>query len=325
VLGGNELANFTRSGDTITLTERGLFGTVASSHKAQDRLQMTVRYQAQPVSDIIYNLMLVYGGVPSGFMPLVDWRNEVNLYLGRLYTVIVCEPTSLDTLISELIQQACLSIWWDDEAQIIRLQVLRGIVTDAATFNSDNILGGTLTIKEQPEKRLSQVWVYFGRINPLKSLTDTDNYRSTSVMIDEAAEQDYGTPAIKKIYSRWIPELGRTVADRLGSILLGRFATPPRRLTFDLQRYAGTDIELGIGYRIGNQSIQDDAGGPSDIPIQVTRINTPSDRFKVEAEEMLFTAPGEDLGNRLVIVDANINNVNLRTAHDSLYPPCRER
>jgi len=321
VIAGKEIVTFTRSGDVLTLTARGQLNTVAASANAQDRVQVVLSYVAADPADIIYDLMVNYADIQASYINLADWQAETGTFLARLYSTDICEPTSVATLISELIQQACLCIWWDDAAQQIRLKVLRGIVTDAARFTPENTLKGSLTIKEQPEKRLSQVWTYFGRINPTKNLSDTDNYRSTSIVIDEESEEDYGSPVIKKIYSRWIPPLGRTVADRLGAILLGRFRDPPRRISFDTQRYAGTDIQLGAGYRVASKCFQDDTGALVDVPVQVTRLNPPADRFKGEAEEVSFIIPDDDLGLRTIVIDSNSFNINLRSAHDAIYPP----
>lgn len=319
--GGKEIIAFTRSGDTLTLTARGqLGGGVAQAFNAQDRIQTVLRYVSQDPADIIYDLMVNYAGVPAGFITLTDWQTETATFLARLYSAVICEPTSVATLISELIQQAGLCIWWDDIAQKIRLQVLRGIVTDAALFTPDNTIAGSLTVKEQPDKRISQVLTYFGQINPLKQLSDLDNYRSSSLVIDEDAEEDYGGPVIKKILSRWIPATGgRTVADRLGTILLSRYRDPPRRLTFDLGRYAGTDVSLGGGYRVSAHCFQDETGALVDVPVQVTRLNPPADRFKVEAEEVLFATSSDNPDFHPLVIDSNTTNINLRTIHDAVY------
>lgn len=318
-LGGKEIVSYTRSGDALTMT-RAQLGTEAAAHKAQDRVQWIERYVAEDPADIIYDLLVSYAGIDPAWINLADWQAETAAYLGRVYTANLCEPTGVNKLVSELIQQACLMVWWDDSAQKIRLQVLRPVVANAQRLTPDNWLQGTLTVREQPDKRLSQVWVYFAVINPLRSLSDADNYRSTAIVIDDDAEADYGSPVIEKIMSRWIPALGRTVADRLGAIRLGRFRDPPRRLTLETMRRAGTDLVLGSGYRIEGVSLQDASGAALNVPVQITRLNTPPDRFQAEAEEMDFDVPVEDLTHRLIVVDANINNVNLRTAHDSLYP-----
>lgn len=319
-IGGNEVVSFTRSGDNLTIA-RAVIGSTASSHKAQDRCQLVKSFVSAEVSDIIHQLLRDFAGVDDAYMPYAtDWLEETSSSLGVLYTGYICEPTSVATLISELIEQAALSLWWDDVNQQIRLRVLRGVVTDADTFTPENTLQGTLTIKEQPEKRLSQVQVYFGIKDYTKPLSNLDNYRSTSLTIDEDAEADYGSAAIKIMKSRWIPEAGRSVADRLGAIQIGRYRDPPRRLTFATARYADSDIELGQGYRVESFCVQDATGAQDAIPIQVTRINPGPDRLAAEAEEMLWTAPADDLTDRQIIFDANNYNVNLRTAYDSIYP-----
>ncbi|QUS40570.1 hypothetical protein RPMA_18300 [Tardiphaga alba] len=318
-IGGKEVVSFTRVNDVVTIT-RAQYNTLAVAHKAQDRFQVALRYDAEDPADIVADLITEYTDIDAGYIPLAEWQAETEAYNGRVYTALICEPTSVETLLSELVQQACLCLWWDDRALKIKLQVLRSVLTDVARFTSDNTLENTLKIKEQPEKRLSQVWVYFGQVNPLKNLTETENYRSTAIVIDQAAEDDYGAPVIKKIFSRWIPQFGRTVADRLSSIQLGRYRDAPRRSNFDLMRYAGTDVQQGGGYRVAAHSLQDATGAAVDIPVQVTRVEPAPDRFKVEAEEALFNVPEEDLDNRLVLIDADNLNVNMRAAHDSIYP-----
>jgi hypothetical protein len=318
-IGGNEVVTFTRSGDSLAIS-RGQRGTTVSTHKAQDRVQLVLAYTSEDAADIIADLLENYAGVPASYITLADWQAETAAFLGTVYTTNICEPTSVKTLVDELIEQAALAIWDDNLQQKVRFQVLRGVVTDADTFTPDNTLQGTLTIKEQPETRLSRVHTYFGQKDPTKPISNLDNYRSTSLVIDEDAESDYGSSSIKTILSRWIPEAGRTVADRLGAIILGRFRDPPRRLTFATARYVETDVDLGQGYRVESFCVQDATGAQNDIPIQATRINPGPDRFTVEAEEMLWTAPDADLTDRQIVFDANNFNINLRTAHDSIYP-----
>ena len=309
------------TGDVLTFTARGqLGGGAAQAFNAQDRVQVVLKYTSESVADIIDDLMEEYASVPSGFIPLSDWQTEAATFNGRLYSAVICEPTSVASLISELIQQAGLCVWWDDVAEKIRLQVLRGIVTDAALFTPENTIANSLTVKEQPDKRISQVLTYYGQINPLKQLSDLDNYRSSSLVIDDDAEEDYGGPVIKKILSRWIPGVGgRTVADRLGAILLSRYRDPPRRLSFDLGRYAGTDVSLGGGYRVSAHCFQDETGALAEVPVQVTRLNAPADRFKVEAEEVLFSVSTDDPNFHPLVIDSNTTNINLRTIHDAVY------
>jgi len=306
-------------GDDIYLT-RAQFNTAAAAHDAEDRAQLCLVYSAQDVADIIADL-LQRAGVPASYIPLSSWQAETEAYLGRVYTGVVAEPTAAAKLVAELIENG-LALWWDDLEQLIRLQVLREISTDADSFTADDILAGSLAIKEQPERRLSQVLTYFGRINPLRPLGDLDNYRSSALAVDAAKEADYGSAAIKKIASRWIPQFGRTAADRVNDILLARFRDPPRRFEFALDKHGGgVAPQLGGGYQLSAWPLQDDTGAAALVPIQVTRLEPPPQRITLEAEEMLFSGlEPEDPTLDVVTIDVNTLNFDLRVTHDALYP-----
>lgn len=311
------------STDVVQLPARGLLNTTAVSHSAGDRAQVVLAYIGEDAADIIYDLCTNYiTGFDPDWIDLPAWQTETATYNGTVYTAYICEPTAVKTLIEELVLQAALAIWWDDIDELVRLQVLRAIPTSAFDYTADNMLRGTLATREQLDQRLSQVQIYFGQINPLLPLSNKDNYRSQVSVSDTVAEANWVQPAITTILSRWIPQAGKTVAERLAAILLGRFKTPPRHVSFEVQRYAETDPELGGGYRFSNAFVQDETGATSDasIPIQVTQLKVYEDRIAVEAEEMLFDVPAADLASRSITFSASTFNPNLRTEHDSIYP-----
>lgn len=318
-IGGKEIVTFTRSGDAITITARAQYNTVAVAHEAQDRFQVCLVYDGEDPADIVADLLETYAGVDAAYIPIAEWLTETDAYLQRLYTTCIPEPTAVSTLLKEVIEQAALALAWDDEAQIIRLQVLRGILTSAQRFTEETTVEGSIESREQADKRISRVWTYFGIINPLRPIDQPDNYRSSAETPDEQSEQDYGAAAIKKIFSRWIPENGRNVAERLNAIQIARYKVPPRRFNFDLWRDGQTEPALLQGARIEAWFIQDDTGAPSEVPIQITRVNPQAERFKIEAEEMLFDVPA-DFNDRIVTIDVSTFNFNLRDAYDDLYP-----
>lgn len=322
-IGGKEVCSFTRSGDVLTLT-RAQFNTTAQAHRAEDRAQLCIYYNGDSPADVIYDLMTAYADIPSSYIPLTDWQDEINNYYNRQITALLADPTSVKDLVAEIIEQVGLSIWWDDEAQLIRLQVLREVTNISFEYNEDNILEGSLQIKDQPDKRISQVWNYYGQINPLKSVSDIDNYRSTLATVDAQSQTDYGQAAIKKIYSRWIPELAQVVASRVNALQLGRFVNPPRRISLSIFRTTAGEIpvpQFGQFYTIRGKPIQDASGLESSLVAQVTRINPQADRVDVEMEESTWTTiQAEDLNRRTLTVTSDTNNINLRTAHDQVYP-----
>jgi Concanavalin A-like lectin/glucanases superfamily len=307
------------SGDAMTLV-RAQYNTEAQAHNAQSRVQVCLEFLAQDVAQIINDLMVDFADIDQDLIPLSTWLAETGEFINTVYSALITEPTAVNKLISELVEQAGLVVWWDDLANTFRLQVLRAISTASATYNGDIYMKDTLKVTEQPSKRLSQVYVYFDKINPLINDDQINNYRSTAFDRDLVAEAEYGAVAVKKIFSRWIPTGGRSVADAVISILLSRFRDPPRRLNFELFRdESGNTPILGGGYQIEGWPFQDMAGAAVAVPVQLTSVGALPEKFEIEAEEMLFIVTATSPDNHVIIFDASINNVNLRTTHDSIY------
>lgn len=306
--------------DTLTIA-RAQLGTSASAHSTQDRVQFCLRYAGVTPDRIIFDLLRNYANADAIYLPLNDWHQEIISYLNRSYTGTLAQPLAVNTLISELIEQAGLSMWWDDRDQEVGMLVLRGLIYSNDFFDDNNMIAETLQVTEQPDKRLSQVHTYFGQINPITSLTDKANYRSVSKISNAQSEIDYGSAAIKEIFSRWIPNLGRSVADRLGNILISRFKDPPRKFGFSLLRNSTAEVVLANGYQLSSWPIQDETGANDTVNVQVTRMRPNADLIELEAEEVIYpVTAAEDLTIRNLIVDANTLNLNLRDAHDLIYP-----
>ena len=306
----------TTSGNTLAIV-RGQLGTTAQANKQDDRVQLVLRYVSQDPADIVYDLLVNYANIDSSYIDLPAWKTETSTYLNRLYTANIAEPIGVETLVGELIEQAALVVWWDDINQEIRLQVLRSIPATAETYDDDNIMENSLEIQEQPNKRISQCWVYYDQRNPCESMSE-DNFKSIAVTVDLQRETDYGSPAIKKILSRWIPNGARSTALRINDVQLARFKDPPRMIEFSLFR--GTDISLGGGYKVSSWAIQNDTGERDPASIQVTRLVESDEFTRIAAEEIIFDIPVDDLNNRTIILDTSQNNVNIQTLHDSIYP-----
>lgn len=312
---------YNTSSDLLTL-RRAQYNTEASEHKTADRVQICIEYISTDVSDILADLMADYASVPAEWIPRDAWKDETTYFLRTLYTTLIAEPTSVQALCKELIRQAALAVWWDDINSLIRLRVLRQIATDAALFDESVVVEKTLSVSDQPEKRLSRVWVYFGQVNPLKKVDDADNYRSCVGVVNLEREDDYGAPAIEKIYSRWIPEGGRAIAERIGNILIGRFSRPPRK--FKLNAFRGGPVlpVAGVGCRLSAWPFQNAMGERIEVPAQVIRIDPRSDFFVTELEEFDFSFV--DDGDPTIIFDLDAFNVNVRSIFNFFYPPPEE-
>jgi hypothetical protein len=284
-LGGKEIVSFTRSGDNLTIV-RGQLGTPAESHSAGDRAQLVLHYDGDDVADIISDLLTGYAAVDSDYIPLSEWQQETADNLGGIiYARAITEPTSVSKLLSELVEQAALALWWDERAQMLRLQVLKEIATDAAVWDEEVILEGSLKVKDQPSKRISQIWTYYSQRNPADRGDNEDNYRTALADVDLEREGDYGGPIVRKIIGKWVAT--ENAAQRLNQVQLSRFRDPPRKFTFDL--FHGSQVSAGGGYRLSWRQNQDVTGAVVEegAPIQITRVSTEPGVVHIEAEEML--------------------------------------
>ncbi len=317
-LGGKEIVQFTRSGNALTLV-RGRFETQAVAHRAQDRAQLCLYYLGIDPADILNDLFTNYASIPSSQIPIADWREETGAYLRRVYTALIAEPTPVRDLAAELTEQAALALIPDDVTRQIRLQVLRSIGTEAGLWNEQNIGSKTIRIRDRAEKRITNCVTYFGLINPLEDVDNPKNYRSIEAF--DATDFDVeNQPRIKRIYSRWIPAFGRTIADRLNRIQIGRYSRAPRQFNFDVFR--GSVVSLGQGFRLEWWNLQLPTGERETIPVQASAVRSDDAWLRLECEEARFVDLDEqDLTNRVIIVDGSAFNLNLRTIHDSLFPP----
>lgn len=314
-------APYGANGDALTIA-RAQFNTTAIAHSASDRVQLCVVFTAADPADIIADLLIDYAGVNPDYIPRTTWQEESAQYLGRVYTACIPEPVGVNTLLCELIQQTASWMHWDDLTRLLRWQVIRTISTDADIFDEEVIEAGTLRTQEQQDLRISRVWFYFAQRNPLEPLENETNYRAALVYPDPDTEADYGSSVIKKIYSRWIPQFGVTIAERASDIILGRYKNPPRKVALELFRSEGRIApQPGSGYLLEDRSLQDATGARESVPIQITMVRPSDDRFEVEAQEALFASDAViDLNNRVVVIDSDVYNKNLRTLHDTLYP-----
>lgn len=320
-VGGSEIMKFTRSGDTFTVN-RGWYDTAPDTHKTQDRVQLCLEFFGTSPAYIIRDLLRDYANTPESVIPIDQWTTEVNSFLRRQYTRLIAEPTSVRQLISEMIEQAALALWYSDTDNLIKLQVLKQIPVDAGVLDEDVYSQNSVKISDQPSKRISTCQVLYGLKNPLLDETRAENYRGMVVVSDIQGQSDFGTPAIDIVYGTWIPSFAKSTATRLGALRVGRYVKAPRKITLDVHKAAPLLPNLGEGYFFHNWSIQDETGKQVRIPIQVTNVSDKDDKYSIEAEEATFISQEEDdLTNRTIHIDSNSFNVNWRRLYDQIFPP----
>lgn len=274
----DELVSYSgRSGDTLTGLVRASFGTEAQDHKANTTAQLCVRYNAQSVPAILYDLLTKYAGIPASYITMADWVAEANTWLPGFLSpsVILSKPTGVKAIYEELLQSTGCALWWDDEAAQIRFKVIVPFLPNGTVpmlNEADHVLAGSLKVSDREGDRLSRVLLYLNQISAIGD-QKPENFRTVYVDVSTTGEaaNAYGVPAQRQIVSRWVPDLAQ--AAKVTSRLLARYEETPRQVSFRLD--AKDMMKVGSLFDLRSRLIQ----GADGLP-QVTRF------FVTEAREI---------------------------------------
>lgn len=287
-LSGQEIAAYTRSGDTLTLT-RGQYNTTAIDHDIGVVVQLCYQ-KTDKIDEILKDVLIDYAGVDSRFIDQELWANEVlsNPGIDGNLSGLIAKPTDVNKVIKELAEAKPFSLYWDELNQRINFEVIKPPADTVATIDMDNgLLANSVKVKDRPELRASTVYVTFGQINPTKSLTDPNNYTQTIVRVDAGSIEKYGSNQIKTITSRWITSNSKAVAENAAQLYGRRFADIPREVSFSVDP-KDSDLKLGETRAVNHYSMTDFSGSPVDVPLQIIS-KQESNNFKYIGLEYLFS------------------------------------
>lgn len=316
---GDEAVRFTRAGDVITFTAREVGGSALDDHEKDSTFQIAREYS--PVTPAVILFSLLSGtDTPAEYYDFDAWEAECVQHIGRLYSAKIMKPTPVKTLLNELIREAGLIIYTDLKEKKIALKSLRQFIP-FMSIDDNYIIDGSLASKPQYAKRVSQVWTYFGKKNPLLEQSKKENYGSiyASVTANTVVNLENSPQSIKEIFSRWITTLNQPAAEAINKSILSRYETAPRLISMMLP----PTVAPREGQCISVQSrIFVDSQGFLAPPFlaQVLQVERRPSHYKITAEECIF-AQIEVGTDRIINVNENILNFNLRTVHDSIYTP----
>lgn len=318
VLAGKEVISFTRVNDNITITSRGE-NITAIDHEQGAKFQLALVYNGATPSAIINDLLVNYTEVNPAWITLSEWQQQVDAFINRLYTSTIAEPTSVKKLLDELCAQIGLVFFWDAFAKQIRLRPLLQTAT-TSSVTEEIMEDGSFDSKEQPDKRVSQAWTYYGQRDPCRPVDEPDNYRRAVVKF-APNEADFAQPAIRKIFSRWISFVGRSAAERLNDLIISRYQVPPRKFNFSLFRNQDSfPPQLGAHISVAHWFLVNGNGDPVTVSSQVTSVEHDDASVNYDAEEVRFAGVElEPETDRYVFIENDCFNVNLRDLYNQIY------
>lgn len=212
---------------------RGQLNTTAAAHNQFDKVQRVVAYVAEPFTDIIYDLLTTWGGIPTGYITKADWDAEFAEWRSIYnFTAYLSDPVEVQKLVGELCQQGLANVWWDERVQKILLRAQRPNYSAATLTDAANIVADSAVIEENPKDRASQVYVYYGLRNPTLNVTDKFSFANGEAIIDVDKERQYGESKVKEIFCRWVNT--SVIASTLGNAYLQRFKDVRKSITFNL-------------------------------------------------------------------------------------------
>jgi hypothetical protein len=321
-MSGKEIVEYTRSGDVITIVglRGGVLGTVAQEHDEDAIFQEVVIFSGQSAAEIVYSLLADYTpGIDAAWLDLPAWEAEADTYIGHLYDAIIPAPTSVKTLLDEMMVQAGCSLWWDPVRNRVMFQTLRPVAPSEFVLDSSRIMADSFRAKEQPDKRVSQHWTRYGLSDPTNKVDKENNFKAAVVRVDTEAEIEYGAAAYDQVLARYISINNRPAAERLNAIKLARFRDPPRQAQFSLFPTSPNLPGMGEGRFVVDPSLQLPDGSPATVPFYITSVTRNEDSYDYLAEELIFAEDAVPDTERVVYIDVDRFDVNLRTLYDSLY------
>ncbi len=323
---GSEVCSFTRSGDVLTIV-RGLKGTAATEHKSGDTVQLCQEYAGQTVQNIVYDLLVNFCGVYSGYLDLINWNAEQTAYLTRLYSALITAPTGVSKLLTELCEQVGILLFWDEVNEKLILKSVRpnSLSETVTDLTADyHLLADSLKLKDLNDERVNEAWIYYGLIDFTKNLEEEANYKLLYVAanVSDQSTNKNRDIRIKKIFSRWITETASNAATELAQKYLERYAVAPIEANFNLDAKDGS-LALADFVRINSRQYQDFYGNNQDLLLQIVKRKEAlvGTTWAFTARQFAFSS--NDNPNRTVDIAVNTWDLDLKAAHDEQYGPAR--
>lgn len=274
---GKEAMAFTRSGDALTLT-RAQWGTEAVSHSEGDSVQICKSWTDTNVLDVLEELLVTGAGIPSAYIPNgagESWDIEKTSWLSASeVTGILMRPEPVDKIIGELSSVFLFDVWWSAKDQEIRVKALSpepGGVTIQTLTDEYHIIKDSLTIKKDSKQRVSEVQVFYDKID-FSAKDEPTEFKSAYISTDPASTGStmYGSNAIMTIYSRWFSK--QEQAAQLAGRVLARFVDTPSIVSFEIDMKDDNSVDVASRVNIDTKHIQDFTGANLETTFQVTKI-----------------------------------------------------
>lgn len=244
---------------TLTGLLRGQGGTTIASASSGAKIGRVGYFENRLLVDVAKHLLTEWTAVETAMVDTAGWEAERDDYLSVSYAdTFIAKSTPVVDLMGELCQQGTFNIWWDEYAQLIKLQAVRppsGTVT--AMNDTTSILADSSSLTMDPDARLTRILVFYDTIDATK--TGAENYRVVTGQVEADGELEAagGEPRTLQILARWITSEAQ--AFQVISRTFLRYKQIPQMLTIQISA-KDREIELGQALDITTRAVVDTEG-----------------------------------------------------------------
>lgn len=256
---GSEIMSFTRAGDVMTVV-RGLLGTSAASHSVNDTVQVAYHVNQVRADQVVYDLLVNYAKIPTTFIDYSEWEDEFDTWgPAYIFSTTICKPTGITQLLGEICQIG-MSIWWDEVAQKIRLQLNHPFLGEPPTLNDRNNLI-SITQEDNESERASRVIFWTDQIDPTKERQE-GNFIRSFVAVDANSELPFAYDDQRShiIYNRWLNHGAGALVNIISGRILNRYKRAPASYVVEVDNK--DNIQLADVVILETEFAVDENGNP---------------------------------------------------------------
>lgn len=326
-IGSEEMTFSSRTADAVSGVTRAVNGTEADDHDADDVVQLAKVWSGVNVVDVIDDLLNNFvDGFDTSWIPYDqgisgpatgtddEWDEEKGFYLSSNdITRTLSKPTGINKIISELTEQHLFNMFWHDTDQELKIHAIAPPKANApvGAFDDDsNILADSVRLTLDEKARVSQVWVYYNRIDNTEG-GKPEAYHNLYIAADLNQEDAdlYGTKAVKIIYADWVPS--QALAAQLAGRVLSRFYQVPKIIRFAVDA-KDSDKSPSDLVSITTRFIQNEAGAREATRFEILQVDEKEAGHRAEIEALVSSFNGlygfigpDTLGDYSAESDAN--------------------
>jgi hypothetical protein len=268
---GDEVVAFTRAGTVLSLT-RAQLGTLADSHEADDALQLVLRYQTQPLTTILADLLTTYGHANPSLLDLPGWAIEQAEWLPAYnLSGTISTPTKVLDLIQELLEASGCVLWWDDAGGVLRLRAIRTVMPAQAAWGDALHLLGRPEVKRDMAERISRTDVLLDLRSAALDPKEASSYRLRLIGISYGeGPAEHGSAKPKLLASRWLAVNQVGLAGRAAYLISAQLRNGRTTITVEVSAKDAA-LRLGDVVTLISQDLIDRTGQPESMRCVIVR------------------------------------------------------